>query len=143
MNGFHHSAFADAVKGWSQSLYPFPLAMYSFTALSQPQTILTIDFRQPLYAISMPSTVAVEKKGDFNCSVIWTELYVGEDPFQDVPANWISPYREGGFAGYQKQLLAFQEEARAVSPGDVVEVQAALDSSLTFQFSAKCCVCWN
>lgn len=141
VNGFHHSAFADAVKGWSQSLYPFPLAMYSFTPLSQPQTILTIDFKQPLYAISMPSTMSVTEKGTFNCTVIWTELYIGEEPFQDVANNWISPYQEGKFVGYQKQLLAFQEEARAVSPGDDVEVEAALDSTLTFQFSAKWSVC--
>ena len=142
MNGFHHSAFADAVKGWSQSLYPFPLAMYSFKPLSQPQAILTIDFMQPLYAISMPSTMQVTEKGEFNCTVVWTELYIGESPFQDLANNWVSPYQQGKFVGYQKQLLAFQEEARAVEPGDVIQVEAALDNTLLFQFSAKWCVCW-
>ena len=78
VNGFHHSAFADAVKGWSQ----------------------------------------------------------------DLANNWVSPYQHGKFVGYQKQLLAFQEEARAVEPGDVIQVEAALDNTLSFQFSAKWCVCW-
>ena len=142
VNGFHHSAFADAVKGWSQSLYPFPLAMYNFKPLSQPQAILTIDFMQPLYAISMPSTMQVTEKGEFNCTVVWTELYIGESPFQDLANNWVSPYQQGKFVGYQKQLLAFQEEARAVEPGDVIQVEAALDNTLSFQFSAKWCVCW-
>ena len=133
MNGFVHSAFNEAVKHWDRSLYPFPLAMYDFKPLTEPQAILSIDFRQPLFSVEIPSELGVKEEGSANCLVIWCEYYLGEvDSFEDVPENWLTPYENGKFVFYKKQLVKFKKNPTSVKEGETVKVTATLDNTLKF-----------
>ena len=58
VNGFKHTAFNAGVRGWSEALYPFPLYLYAYKALSEPQALISIDFCSPLYAIEQPLEIS-------------------------------------------------------------------------------------
>ena len=142
VNGFRHSAFNTAVRDWNHSLYPFPLFMYKYKCLSDPYSALTLDYRQPLYSISLPSSTTIKQKGTFNCTVIWTEYYIGDiDAFEDKDFNWITPYQNGRFVPYQKQLLLVRERGREVNEGDVISAKASLDEQLSFTLSVHLYTC--
>ena len=143
VNGFKHSAFNDAVQGWSEALYPFPLYLYDFKALSEPQAVISIDFNSPLYAIEQPLSLVASTEGNVNCCVFWCEYYVGDRKcFEDVPGNWVSVFRNGVFGNYKKQLLKFWEEPVMVKKGDCVAATAALNGNLEFQFSFSSYCVW-
>ena len=75
----------------------------------------------------------VVREGNVNCIVIWCEYYLGNvDAFEDIPENWITPYENGVFVPYKKQLLKFKKSTTPVKKGDVVNVIATLDDTLTF-----------
>lgn len=133
VNGFQHEAFKNAVVDWNSSLYPFPLYMYEYKELSEPQAILSIDYRQPLYTVALPTTQQIKRDGIHNCTVIWVEYYIGDlDNFEDKEENWITPYQKGHFVHYQKQLLYFREAGKEVREGDEIAMEASLDETLTF-----------
>ena len=112
--------------------------MYEYKELSQPQAILSIDYRQPLFTISLPSSQVVKQAGIHNCTVIWVEYYIGDiEQFEDCEDNWISPYQNGRFVHYQKQLLYFRETGREVKEGEQIAVEASLDETLAFHFKIE------
>ena len=78
VNGFKHTAFNAGVRGWSEALYPFPLYLYAYKALSEPQALISIDFSSPLYAIEQPLALTASAEGRVNCCVVWCEYYVGD-----------------------------------------------------------------
>lgn len=89
-----------------------------------------------MYSVSLPSSTTVKHKGSFNCTVIWTEYYIGDiDAFEDQDINWITPYQNERFVGYQKQLLLFRDKGTEVNEGDVIPVEAMLDEQLSFKLS--------
>lgn len=136
VNGFKHTAFNAGVRGWSEALYPFPLYLYAYKALSEPQALISIDFSSPLYAIEQPLALTASAEGRVNCCVVWCEYYVGDRKcFEDVPGNWVSVFRNGRFENYKKQLLKFKEEPVVVKKGDCVAATAVLNGNLEFQFS--------
>ena len=143
VSGFKHTAFNEAVKEWSASLYPFPLHMYDFKPMSEPQALVTVDFASPLYCIEQPLALTVTQSGRVNCCVVWCEYYVGDRAhFEDIPENWISVYRNGQFENYKKQLLHFCNKPFEVKEGDAVSGVAVLNEKLEFQLSlAPWCVC--
>lgn len=109
------------------------LCRYDFKPLTEPQAILSIDFRQPLFSVEIPSELGVKEEGSANCLVIWCEYYLGEvDSFEDVPENWLTPYENGKFVFYKKQLVKFKKNPTSVKEGETVKVTATLDNTLKF-----------
>lgn len=109
------------------------LHRYDFKPLTEPQAILSIDFRQPLFSTEIPSELCVTEDGSANCLAIWCEYYLGEvDSFEDVPDNWLTPYENGKFVFYKKQLVKFKKDPASVQKGEKVKVVATLDSTLKF-----------
>lgn len=123
---------------WNTNLYPFPLYMYEYKELSKPQAIMTIDFSYDLYCSAMEVGLPVSKEGTANCVVVWCEYYCGDkNEFEDIDDNWQTPYRNGHFVPYKKQLLQFRKEGRSVSEGDIVALQVELDECFHFTLSFK------
>ena len=83
--------------------------------------------------MEIPSDLVVKEDGSANCLVIWCEYYLGEvDSFEDVPENWLTPYENGKFVFYKKQLVKFKKNPSLVKKGELMQVIATLDNTLKF-----------
>ena len=54
------------------------------------------------------------------------------DSFEDVPENWLTPYENGKFVFYKKQLGKVKKNPTSVKEGETVKVTATLDNTLKF-----------
>ena len=136
VNGFKHTAFNKQMTEWTTSLYPFPLYMYEYHEVTQPQVIMTIDFKQPLYCMEMNVDLPVACEGKVNCIALWCEYYCGDpEHFEDIAMNWSTPYQQGHFVPYKKQLLCFRKDNLIVHENESLQLHVELDPSFQFHLS--------
>lgn len=110
--------------------------MYEYKELSKAQAIMTLDFSQSLYCTAVEAALPVSDQGKANCVVVWCEYYCGDkNQFEDIDENWQTPYQNGHFVPYKKQLLQFRKEGVSVKEGDVIALQVELNEHFEFHLS--------
>lgn len=131
-SSFSHRFFDEQCLQWNEYLYPYPLHMYHFQALSPPHCLYSLCYENEFSPVSQDVELSIAEDGVLQALVIYVNYSLLKN--QSI---LIDTFKDGRFLSSEKQLVRFMRTPRPVHKGDHLLINISIDQTMTFRLTIR------